>query len=497
MNNGWADPPRGRQVRVDLFYEAGDAPLGAVIGGVDILDERLSRIGGAVVRAGVPVPAVLPSTGQFFASGRLASGVRVSGALSVTAGSTPRRWRLEPQDGPGSVPDPPALPVQGWLTGWHRHAGEWRSDAPLTVHRSPAHADVVPEAPDGSGEPVVVQVALDDGAPLMCVVPAGAAVRVAYSAGTGTARLGPPPGVAHTLLHQVQGGDLTGADVTIGYLLSAGHAELTTGDPLLDLLIGYRLLHAGEPRQRSGWAGALARRQPGSVDACVILACAETLDDPSRELDVPYLAALLDTGLPAFRDGLRLLVELFELAGGYDRPGAAAEGLRTAHRYLQCARPTMLTTFYGETPDEPATRPRHRARPPRGAVPLVAQQPARERSTLVRAAVARFLVPVRAHVSLSDPTPAPPRGGDLRLPDQLREVVGAAAVGSVTLRRGTAHVVIDHVDAALLGGRRIVAIVAGAPVPLVPRGTMLTGSAPTPAALPGSLEIEVHPADEA
>ena len=96
-----------------------------------------------------------------------------------------------------------------------------------------------------------------------------------------------------------------------------------------------------------------------------------------------------------------------------------------------------------------------------------------------------------------EPTPGRTRSGALEFPDDLRAVLGDAAVGSATLRRGTFHLVVDRVDPAALRAWRIVAVVDGIRVPLKVRGTVLTASLPDVAAPPRSLIFEVRPADEA
>src|SRR5581483_6048571 len=131
---------------------------------------------------------------------------------------------------------------------------------------------------------------------------------------------------------------------------------------------------------------------------------------------------------PSFRQGVRLAVEILERFDTYP------DLLRTLHRFLQCLRPAMLTTFYGADPASPSPVPQPVRRPP-GAVPLATGRPAMARPSRAR----RFLVPVRAHASLSDPVSTPPRGGDLTLPAQLRDVLGVDAVGTLTMRRGTAY----------------------------------------------------------
>jgi hypothetical protein len=479
---------------VDLVYETDEAPLGAIVGTVDILDAGLRRISGAVVRVRVPVPVVLPSRGQFFASGRLASGVRVAGALTLSLGSPPRRWRLEPQRSPerGMARGKSAV---GWLAGWSCRAGRWRADVPLGVQPGPDRTDIDAGSPAGPGDVVVVQVAAAGAPARMCVVPPKVLLRTAPAARDGGLELVPPPGVAQTLLRQLQWGDTIGAGVIVEHVL-AEQPHGPAGDPLLDLLIGYLLLRPDQdPERRYRWAEALVARRPASIDAAVIRVAARLADDRSASAEAAASTAaeaaadLLDTGLPVFREGLRLLVDLLELgAGRFHRP----DRLRTAHRYLQCAHPTTLTTFYGGEPDAPSPVPKPAQRPEGAFVTLEPPRPAR-----ASRAVRWFPVAIRGFATLGDPAREPTRSGALEFPAGLRALLGARAVGSASLRRGTFHIVVDRVDPAALGEVRIVAVVDDTPVPLARRGTTLIGSLPGLTAPPGSLTFEVHPADEA
>src|SRR5579859_6141938 len=79
---------------VELLYEQADAPAGAVVGAVEIVDDRLVTVACTVVKAQHSVPVELP-TGRYLAHGWLPSGepIRATFETSGLPGDSPTMLR--------------------------------------------------------------------------------------------------------------------------------------------------------------------------------------------------------------------------------------------------------------------------------------------------------------------------------------------------------------------------------------------------------------------
>jgi len=461
---------------VFLLCDVPDTSVGAVAGTVDIVDATLRRVAGAVVLASQPVHVELPN-GLFFAAGRLTSGARVSGAVQV--GATRQRWRLEVEP----VAQPPLDPVRGWFGSWSCYDGQWSGGRRLVFQGEEDRPEIVVGGGD-AGESAVLQMTLTGQPCLMCVVPPGSPLSLRRRS-PGQAELAPREDVTKTLLQQMQWGDLSGADLTVTYVLDyfRGPSDVQ----LLDLLVGHHLRRRGNVQDARRWARDLVRRWPLSLDAAVL----DTYgDDPASGASAYRLAELLNFGLPVLRESLRLMVNAMEIGQ------ASPDSLAVAQGYLRCAHARPLTTFYATHPATPELAPVAADEPsfavhygPGRLTDTGADTPQRHRPS-IRDHL-RFVVPVQAYASLGDPDPAPPRAGALELPPSARRALGVRVSGSATLRRGVLHVVLDPVDAHLLAERAVVVQVDDRAAPLRWEGSALVGSLVDIHVLPSSVTLEI------
>ncbi|MEW2121777.1 hypothetical protein AB0945_43000 [Streptomyces sp. NPDC005474] len=129
---------------------------------------------------------------------------------------------------------------------------------------------------------------------------------------------------------------------------------------LLDLAIGYFFLRS-EDKRLSNWAERLVTLYPRCADVHVIMARSQR----HPKTAAAHLRFAVDCGLPVVTQGLQLLNDSLHLL-----PRIESTVERVVLPFATCARAdTVLTTFWGEYPDEPRTEP-ILCRRPKHAVPL-------------------------------------------------------------------------------------------------------------------------------
>jgi hypothetical protein len=140
----------------ELLFEQADAPSGAVVGAVEIVDDRLVTVAGTVLKAQHPVPVELPA-GRYLAHGWLPSGEPVRATFEITGspGGRPALLRRSTRRPAASSPSPAD---GGWALGWRYTGNAWLPDGRVRADRSPG-AELELSLARGTGRSLALQVA--------------------------------------------------------------------------------------------------------------------------------------------------------------------------------------------------------------------------------------------------------------------------------------------------------------------------------------------------
>ncbi|MFH9712855.1 hypothetical protein ACH4MW_36820 [Streptomyces luteogriseus] len=371
----------------ELRFELPDVASGTVVGTVEVIADRPETRTAAVVTNGVPERVPLPATLGYSVQGRLTSGERLSGYAPVDGRVGRDIWvplQLNAvSDGPPIALHATRFPDAPWAAGWTWDiqtrcfvSGQWlssRDQAAGTVLTSGLLkcTNLAQVSPAGGPACFVLQ-------------PAETPLWVVGD------RVEPEPGLAATLLDCLRRADLLAARAVANKALSIRDSIEASSRILLDLTLGYYLLDAEDDRL-ADWAAQLANNYDWSADAHVISAHAllRRRGDHGQEI-AKRLETALVSGLPVITRGLQLLNDILDLAP--DREEAAR---RAVLPYAVCARPdTVLTTFWGESPDAPKGAP-ILGEQPSHAVVLTAGEGQTARGGPIAASVEALLQPLR------------------------------------------------------------------------------------------------------
>ncbi|GIJ49606.1 hypothetical protein Val02_64920 [Virgisporangium aliadipatigenens] len=322
-----------------------DAPIGAIVAVIEIVDERLTTATRTVIRSGRPTQVEL-AAGHYLARGWLPSHDLVEARIAVRSARSTESVRLKRRTATASAPGARGgAGVTGWIRGWEQSHSGWTADLPPEAERSAGWSVTARAARTGSGRSLGIQVGGGGAAPLIGLVPRDASVRIAYRGGDPPLwHLAPTPATEATLLGYLDQGDLIAAGVIVAEILA--DTETTR---LLDLATGYYLLRTGSPRAES-WVETLAWNDPDSADTALLNACwlMQSRETTSSEISAEILRAA-DNGIPLVAYGLRLL---FEHLSALDTTTARAFRERLG-AYLRASVPAPLTTFTAADPNAP------------------------------------------------------------------------------------------------------------------------------------------------
>ncbi|MEU0563384.1 hypothetical protein [Dactylosporangium maewongense] len=343
-----------------MRYIDADVSDGAVVGVLELVDERLETIARTPLRAAEPA-VVAMDPGRYLAIGYLPGQGRLRATLAV-----PDRSEAVLTARPAPLRDRPT-----WLRAWEYERRGWRPSRGCTIEESGGGNLDVTVIARRSARLTGVQVGTDTAHTPILVVPRDTPLRIAAGEEPGTWVVAPPPDAATTLLQLLFRGQLTLAGVVADdILLDRARAVAYVADPqLLDLAVGYYLLRIGDPRA-ADWVDTLAGQYPDSVDATVLWV---TQQQYRAEPDESRIAAGLQRAsfgeLPFVAEGLRLLITgLVDLPDLHD-----TATLRRLRSYLAALHDGPLTAFTGADPDRPGTVLPYG--PPPGEVTLIPNSP--------------------------------------------------------------------------------------------------------------------------
>lgn len=299
---------------VELRHEDATAERGAVVGAVQVLDERLVTVTTSVVRAGEEVPLELPD-GRYFADGWSPDGTRLYGAVDTAESASLVVWRQE---------RPNAEAPSGWLHGWRYTGRGWTQGWSLEVTEC-FRCD------DDAGSAVVWLP--EGGAPRVFVVPTWTDLVVKEDG------VAVKPGIGATLLGYFHRGDRYSAHVVAREALATGCGS----DLVTDIATGYYLVCGGHP-EASDWMSGLTWCYPDSVDVTVLHAHLMLREGQSLPAVRHELLRAATGGLPFVAEGLRLLATGLATLG---------EGV-LARPYTKAQLGSALTSFWGDDPRTPS-----------------------------------------------------------------------------------------------------------------------------------------------
>ncbi|MFJ5986687.1 hypothetical protein [Lentzea sp. NPDC092896] len=302
---------------IELRFEEPDADHGAVVGAVQILDEKLVTVATSVLRADKAVPVELPG-GRYFADGWSPDGARLHGAVDTAESPL---LRVERQERPASAS--PHGSVRVW---WH-HGRDWTPGATADT------ADFL-RCDDNAGSAVVWTPA--SGASQVFVVPTWTDLVVSADG------VGVRPGLGATLLGYRHRGDGYSARVVVKEAIATGGGS----DVVADIMTGYYLVCGGNAAARD-WMSRLAWFYADSVDVMVLNAQLMLREAGTVPTAREELHRAVSGGLPFVAEGLRLLAAGLALLG---------ESSPVRH-YTAAQLGTALTSFWGEDPRVPRRKP--------------------------------------------------------------------------------------------------------------------------------------------
>lgn len=349
----------------ELRLELPDIAAGTVVGTVEVIADGPETRTTAVVMSGVPVRVPMPATLGYSVQGRLTSGERLSGYAAVDGREIWVPLLLNARsDGP-AVPAT-RFPDAPWAAGWTWDvpARRFVSNQWLTLDSQAAGTVLTSGLLKATN---LLHVSPSGGPACFVLQPAETPLWVVGD------RVEPEPGLAATLLGCLRRADLPAARVVAAEALGIRDSIESSSRILLDLALGYYLLDADD-HQLEGWAAQLADGYDWSADAQVIAAHALLRRRGNHEGKIAErLESALACGLPVVTRGLQLLNDGLDLI-----PGPEDAVRRAVLPYAVCARPdTVLTTFWGESPDTPRGAP-ILGRKPSHAVALGAGGPAEQ-----------------------------------------------------------------------------------------------------------------------
>ncbi|MFJ3519795.1 hypothetical protein [Streptomyces sp. NPDC090131] len=345
----------------ELRFELPDVAPGTVVGTVEVIADRPETRTTAVVMSGVPVRVPMPAALGYTVQGRLTSGERLSGYAAVDGREPWVSILLNAlSDGPLAAVPATRFPDAPWAAGWTWDVRSRRfvSSRWLSPHTQAAGTILTSGLLKSTN---LVQVSPLGGPACFVLQPAETPLLVVGD------RVEPEPGLAATLLDCLRRADLPAAGAVAAKALSTRDSIESSSRILLDFALGYYLLDANDDRL-TDWAAQLTNGYDWSADAQVIAAHAllRRRRDYGEEIS-KRLEAALACGLPVATRGLQLLNDSIDLILD---PEAAVR--RAVLPYAVCTRPnTVLTTFWGESPDAPKGAP-ILGKQPSHAVALVA-----------------------------------------------------------------------------------------------------------------------------
>ncbi|MBW1596712.1 hypothetical protein [Streptomyces sp. JJ38] len=364
--------PSPDTLQAELRYDAGSvaAPPGAVLAAVEVVDEGLRALGWFALRA-EPVPVPLRRGVRYLLRGWAPGGAEIHTVVRV-----PLRGR--------SVtavlrPEPEAVP---------RTARRPAPPRPPEVRAAPGREGVTG-----------LRVAQDGAWSVRADVPHGMPLDLVATPWAGPPRWLPriPVGSEATLLGYLRRGRIPAARaVALALLRDRPEPSGTDRDLLLDLALGYGLLHDADARA-DAWIRALCDRWPASPDAA-LLALGLRLRNrrPPGRTQLREFTRLLETGLPVVSEGARLALDF--LGWAREQPGsepALTQAVLRLGRELAAACPGLLHSVL-LADGEPYTAPRE-------ATGRLAEE-------LPSAPVRRVVFPSPGVAVLAPPAPAGPPG---------------------------------------------------------------------------------------
>ncbi|MFD9123559.1 hypothetical protein [Kitasatospora sp. NPDC059571] len=334
----------------ELWYELPGVERGTVIGTAEVTADGTGPRTYAAVVSGEPVRVPLPASLSYSVYGRLTNGERLSGYAEADGTD---RWipvplAVPPSPRPATAPPRRGFPDAPWAAGW-----TWGEGASGFV---PTHLLARYDHPEAgtflsaglSERTNLVQVSPGGGPASFIVLPGDTPLRVAEN------RLEPEPGPAVTLLDCLHRADLSAAWAVAALACRVHKTIDPRSQVLLRLAFGYYLLDTDDDRLAQV-AAALTYRYPWSADAHLLSAHALSRRPDGHDQEVAkHLETAVACGLPAITRGLQLLNDSLDLV--ITAAGDADE--HPVRRYAVYARTdTVLTTFWGESPDAPRGAP--------------------------------------------------------------------------------------------------------------------------------------------
>jgi hypothetical protein len=391
---------------LDLCYRDDDAPVGAIIGAVEIVDEERTPVARSIVRSGQPT-SVEMRPGVYEARGRWPSGDHVFA-----------RFRLEDDPTAVTLERTNARPVvgtaafDGWTRGWRHDGWDWVPDARVEVVSTEPSQTIVVPAPAGQSLAVVVGGLAEPAS--VTVVPAATPLTLSPT----HPRVRLRPGVESTLLGYLDRGDIPSAHIVGADALSVADEPGHGASPLSDIAIAYYLLRTGHPDAQS-WISTLVWTLPNSVDIAVLHACHELRRSGSpTALVKDELRRAAAGGLPIVLDGLRLLVSALRSAENVVQYAA----VDLLQRTLAAASSGPLTAFSASEPAKPGTATSPMAdETPRGSIPMLSDRLPTPAGAAVRSDAAGRESEAAA-AETSRPGPARPEAIDTNGPNDVRLV---------------------------------------------------------------------------
>ncbi|WP_424892292.1 hypothetical protein [Streptomyces sp. XH2] len=380
-------------IGAELRFELSDVAPGTVVGTVEVIADRPETRTTAVVMSGVPVRVSMPATLSYSVQGRLTNGDRLSGYAAVDGREAWVPLPLTVINGPPVTMPARRFPDTPWAAGWtwDLQARRFVSSHWLTL-RSQATSTVLTSGLPKSTN--LAQVSPSGGPACFVLQPSETPLWIVGD------RVEPEPGPAATLLDCLRRADLPAARPVAAHALSIRNSIEPSSRILLDLALGYYLLDADHDLLED-WAAQLTEGYDWCADTHIIAAHAllRRRGEHGREI-AERLDAALARGLPAITRGLQLLNDSLDLIGGQEEEAAPLAVLP----YAVCARPdTVLTTFWGESPDVPQGAP-ILGKQPSHAVALVASGGPAERASPIAAPVEALIqsLPVSALPVISE-----------------------------------------------------------------------------------------------